>query len=91
MLTIKNQKLVSAALRILFLLLFVCFESAMVAQMQLTDILLKGGHVIDPKNNIDSKMDVAITDGKISQVAPDISVKNVKNIIDATGMYVTPG
>jgi dihydroorotase len=36
-------------------------------------------------------MDVAIVDGKISQVAPDISVKNVKNVIDATGMYVTPG
>jgi dihydroorotase len=60
-------------------------------QTQTIDILLKGGHVIDPKNKIDSKMDVAITGGKISQVAPDISAKNVKNVIDATGMFISPG
>jgi len=52
---------------------------------------LKGGHVIDPKNRIDSQMDVAITDGKISQVAQDIKVTNAKNVIDVSGMYVTPG
>ena len=28
------------------------------------DIVIKGGHVIDPKNNIDAIMDVAISDGK---------------------------
>ena len=91
MLTLKNQKHASPALRLVLLLLLVCFESALVAQTQITDILLKGGHVIDPKNKIDSKMDIAITDGKISQVAPDISPKNVRNVIDVTGMYVTPG
>ena len=36
-------------------------------------------------------MDVAIADGKIFQVAPDIPVKNVKKVIDVSGMYVTPG
>ena len=41
-------------------------------QAQQIDILLKGGHVIDPKNKIDSKMDVAIFENKIVQVAPDI-------------------
>jgi dihydroorotase len=91
MLTIKNQKHSSTAPRLLLLLFLVCFESALVAQTPMTDILLKGGHVIDPKNKIDSRMDVAITDGKISQVAPEISPKNVKNVIDVTGMYVTPG
>ena len=30
------------------------------------DIVIKGGHVIDPKNNIDAVMDVAISDGKIN-------------------------
>lgn len=58
---------------------------------QEVDILLKGGHVIDPKNNIDSKMDVAISGGKIFQVAPKISEKNAKKIIDVSNMYVTPG
>lgn len=55
------------------------------------DILLKGGHVIDPKNNIDSKMDVAIAGGKITQVAPKIAEKNAKKVINVSGMYVTPG
>ena len=55
------------------------------------DMLLKGGHLIDPKNKIDSNMDVAIVDGKIFQVAPDISEKNAKSVIDITGMYITPG
>lgn len=60
-------------------------------QSQQISILLKGGHVIDPKNNINSKMDVAIADGKIMKVAPDIPVKNAARVVDVTGMYVTPG
>jgi dihydroorotase len=58
---------------------------------QTIDILLKGGHVIDPKNKIDGLMDVAITDSKISQVAPNIAVANAKKVIELKGMYVTPG
>ena len=58
---------------------------------QTIDILLKGGHVIDAKNNIDAVMDVAITDSKISQVAPNIPVANAKKVVDVKGMYVTPG
>ncbi|MBW7891489.1 MAG: amidohydrolase/deacetylase family metallohydrolase [Chitinophagaceae bacterium] len=73
-------------LRLVFLLLFPFLSEA-----QSVDILLKGGHVIDPKNNIDSKMDVAIKDNKIAQVAPDISVNDAKKVIDVTGLYVTPG
>ena len=55
------------------------------------DILLKGGHVIDPKNNIDSRMDIAIANGKILKVAADISSAGAKKVIDAEGLYVTPG
>jgi len=62
-----------------------------IAQAQEIDMLLKGGHVIDPKNNINSKMDVAITDGKIFQVAATISPQKAKKVIDVTGLYVTPG
>ncbi len=91
MLIPDNQKLANIAFRVFLLLLLVSFEPAIMAQVQMIDILLKGGHVIDPKNKIDSKMDVAITDGKIFQVSPDISVKNARNVIDVSGMYVTPG
>jgi dihydroorotase len=55
------------------------------------DLLLKGGQVIDPKNNINAVMDVAITNNKISQVAENIPVANAKKVIDVKGMYVTPG
>ncbi len=61
------------------------------AEAQQIDILLKGGHVIDPKNKIDAKMDVAIVAGKISQVAENIPVANAKKVVNVAGLYVTPG
>ncbi len=61
------------------------------AQAQQYDTLLKGGHVIDPKNGIDRVMDVAITGGKIARVAPGISPSEAKKTVDVAGLYVTPG
>jgi dihydroorotase len=58
---------------------------------QKIDILLKGGHVIDPKNKIDGVMDVAIANGKIQQVAASIPEANATKVIDVKGLYVTPG
>ena len=58
---------------------------------QSIDFLLKGGHVIDPKNNIDAEMDVAVANGKISQVAKNIDPKNAKKVVDVKGYIVTPG
>lgn len=55
------------------------------------DLLLKNGHVIDPKNNINGKMDVAIKADKIAAVAEDINPTEAETIVDATGLYVTPG
>ncbi|MEX2263524.1 MAG: amidohydrolase/deacetylase family metallohydrolase [Bryobacteraceae bacterium] len=55
------------------------------------DLLLKGGHMIDPKNNISKAMDVAIKDGKIARVAPDIPAAEARRIGNASGLYVTPG
>ena len=87
----KNQKHFSLFVPGLALVFFICMASTQIAEAQVIDILLKGGHVIDPKNKIDVQMDVAIVDGKIFQVAPNIPAKNVKNVVDVTGMYVTPG
>jgi len=69
---------------------FLLFVSA-AGQSQEIDILLKGGHVIDPKNNINSQMDVGIADGKILKVAAEIPVNSAKKVVDVRGMYVTPG
>jgi dihydroorotase len=61
------------------------------AQQQQYDMLLKGGHVIDPKNGIDRVMDVAVSGGKIARVAAGINSSEAKKTVDATGLYVTPG
>jgi dihydroorotase len=55
------------------------------------DILLKGGHVIDPKNGINGVMDIAISNRKIHQVAANIASNQAKQVIDVSGLYVTPG
>ena len=54
-------------------------------------ILLKGGHVIDPRNQIDAIMDVAIADGKIAAVARDLNPVDAREVIDVSGLYVSPG
>lgn len=61
------------------------------AVSQEIDLLLKGGHVIDPKNKIDSKMDVAIVAGKIFRIGVDIPANLAKKTIDANGLFVVPG
>ncbi len=78
-------------LSIISLVLVTFFASVQTGQAQKIDILLKGGHVIDAKNKIDSKMDVAIADGKVLEVSPNISEENANKVIDATGYYVAPG
>ena len=57
----------------------------------MTDLLLKGGRVLDPSQGIDAQMDVAVTKGAISQVAPDIAPGPETRVIDAAGKLVTPG
>lgn len=55
------------------------------------DLVIKGGHVIDPKNSIDEVMDVAVKDGRIARVTKNINAQNATQVVDAKGLYVTPG
>jgi len=75
--------------RITALLLF--FSILTVGRSQDIDLLIRNGHVIDPRNNIDGVMDVAVSGGKILKVAAGIPQGTAKKVIDASGMYVTPG
>ena len=77
--------------RLLKLFFAFLFAIPLSTYAQKIDILLKGGHVIDPKNKIDGIMDVAIADGKILQVSGSIPATNAKKVVDVTGLYVTPG
>ena len=58
---------------------------------QTYDLLLKNGHVVDPKNNVDAVMDVAMSKGKIAEVAPNLDPASAVRTIDVSGLYVTPG
>jgi dihydroorotase len=69
-----------------FFLLCSFFSSA-----QEYTLLIKGGHLIDPKNNISEPMDVGLYDGKVKKVAKNIDPKSARQVVDAKGMYVTPG
>ncbi len=55
------------------------------------DLLLRGGHVIDPGNNIDRVADVAVKGTRIARVAASIPPASAKKVVDVTGMFVTPG
>jgi len=65
--------------------------TAHVSAQQKYDLLLKGGHVVDARNNISAVRDVAIADGKVAAVAANINAGDALKVIDASGLYVTPG
>ncbi len=61
------------------------------AAQQKYDLLLRGGHLIDPKNGINQTRDVAIAGGKVAAVAAKIDPADAFKTIDVSGLYVTPG
>jgi dihydroorotase len=61
------------------------------AQAPHYDLLLKGGHVIDPANDVEKIADVAISAGKIAAVAEGIPASEAEKVVDVSGLYVTPG
>lgn len=70
--------------------LFLCIVPV-ISQAQQYDLLIKNGLVIDPKNQIDSILDVAIANGKIAKIAKNIQASLATKVVDATGLFVTPG
>ncbi|MGE4354488.1 MAG: dihydroorotase [Oscillospiraceae bacterium] len=53
-------------------------------------LLLKGGRLIDPANNLDGRYDLLIEDGKVAAVAPDIDAGDAA-VEDVSGKIVAPG
>jgi dihydroorotase len=83
--------------KVIFFVLSVGFTMALAsntsAQAQAThyDLLLKGGHVIDPANDLDKVADVAIAGGKIAAVGEGIPASAASKVVDVSSLYVTPG
>ncbi len=56
----------------------------------MSEILIKNGRVVDPKNNRDEIADILVADGMIKEIA--VGIKNsTAEVIDATGLVVAPG
>ncbi|MCL4466432.1 MAG: amidohydrolase/deacetylase family metallohydrolase [Chloroflexi bacterium] len=55
------------------------------------DLLLKGGRVLDPSQDLDCVCDVAVTKGVITGMAPDLSWTDAGRAIDVSGTIVMPG
>jgi len=65
--------------------------TSQVSTQQKYDLLLKGGHLIDPRNAISAVRDVAIANGKVASVASRIDPAEAFKVVDVSGQYVTPG
>jgi dihydroorotase len=55
------------------------------------DLVLKGGVVIDPAQDLSRVLDVAVQDGKIAAVAANIPASEARRVIHVPGKTVTPG
>jgi len=55
------------------------------------DLLLKGGSVLDPAQELRGALDVAVQDGKIAAVAANIPASEARRVIHVPGKTVTPG
>src|SRR5437868_540672 len=55
------------------------------------DLILKGGEVIDPSQELRGVRDVGICAGKIAAVAPSLDTTGCRDVIDVRGQYVVPG
>ena len=55
------------------------------------DLILRGGRVIDPSQNIDSIKDVGFSEGKVAAVSDRIEAGPQSEIRDVSGQIVTPG
>ncbi len=57
------------------------------------DLLVKGGHVLDPGQGLDGKLDIAIQDGRIAAIRPNIDPSEARRVVEVRGdnRLVTPG
>ena len=63
----------------------------MATQQTAYDLVLKGGTLMDPAQNINDRRDVAFKDGKVAAVSQRIDPTEAAQVVDVTGKLVTPG
>jgi dihydroorotase len=58
---------------------------------EIYDLLLKNGHVIDPKNKRNARLDIAISGNRIRKIAAGIPAAQARKVVELGDYYVTPG
>jgi dihydroorotase len=55
------------------------------------DLLIRGGVIVDPASEQQGVVDIAVSSGRISAIAPDLPIAETTQVVDAHDQYVTPG
>lgn len=55
------------------------------------DLLLTGGHLLDPRNRLSGVRDLAVAGGRVAAVEPAIAPERAFKVVDCRGLIVTPG
>ena len=55
------------------------------------DLLIKSGTVVDPSQGLNARKDIALTSGKVAAVEDSIPANEAAEVLDASGLIVTPG
>jgi dihydroorotase len=66
-------------------------SAATASEPKVYDTLIVGGEVVDPGAGLQGVLDVAIRDGRIAEVGPDLDRSKAREEVDATGGIITPG
>ena len=85
------MRIISHTARLTLLISMSSYAFGQSASQPAYDLLLQGGHVIDPKNGISAVRDVAIKDGAIAAVALHLDPAAALKVVNVAGLYVTPG
>ena len=55
------------------------------------DLLIRNGTLLDPSRSVNKRQDLAILDGVIAAIEDSIPPERALEVVDAAGLYVTPG
>lgn len=65
--------------------------AAQTVSAPLYDLLIRGGRLVDPSQELSADLDVAILQGRVARIAPNIPESQARQVLDARKMIVTPG
>ena len=57
----------------------------------MSDVLIRGGRVIDPASKLDAVRDVLVREGVVAEVGEKLSPSDGVEVIDASGLWIVPG